>query len=476
MKSKVLTDKEIREIKEDSLDFGWFAHSLRKIILSAETPITIGIHGTWGAGKTSLMRIIKELLKEEAITIWFNAWKYDKVYDLRVALIQIILREIGKDASLTEKARDFSKRINWLGVANIITSFVLGSPKVNMENLLRQDEVVSLINEFDDKFNELVKEYCKKKLLVIFVDDLDRCLPEKSIEMLEGIKLFLDTEGCVFIIGVNKRVIEEGVKAKYKGIAIEGTDYMEKIIQIPFNLPGLRQEDAEEFIRKIAPKAIKEYKEIAARIGGNPRKIKRMINRFILGINLAEERPKLGVDKEILAKLLVIELRWDRFYSDLITYYDKDLKTSLLLKELKELIDEKDNRRVKKELAGSEVSRRYYEDKTLINFLSEIPELWGLNLEPYIYLRKTTTLGEEEHREVSPRDINPRILRRATVNAQYFAILRILHCPEDKSGYGEFHDWGKWNGTEWHGYRSLPPGYWVYVYPYWFIWRKKRKL
>jgi len=475
-KPMISTDKEIREPKEDSLDFKWFAYTLRRVILSAETPITIGVYGEWGAGKTSVMWMTKESLKEEAITIWFNAWKYDKVYDLRVALIQTILKEIAKDKNLAEKVQDFAKKVNWLSIAKIATSFVLGSPTVSIEDFLKQDEMISVISEFDNKFNELVKKYTKGKALVVFIDDLDRCLPEKSIDILEAIKLFLDAEGCVFVIGANKRVIEEGIKVRYKGMPFEGTDYMEKIVQIPFNLPELSEEDAQGFIEKIAPQEIKEYKEIMAKIGGNPRRIKRVINKFILQSTLAEETTKFKVDRRILAKLSVIELRWGKFYGDLIKYYDKDLKTSLLLKELRELIDLKDDEKVKEKLKGYEMLRKYYEDKTLINFLNETPKLWEVNLQPYIYLRKTATPDEEKYPEVHPSDIDKKTLEKATANDQYSNLRRILLLPEDKDFYGRFYDYGYWTGTEWHGYKDLPPGYWVYVYPYWFIWGEETKI
>ncbi|MCK4734878.1 MAG: hypothetical protein KAT65_20665, partial [Methanophagales archaeon] len=102
----MLTDNEIRGVAEDSLQFKAFALTLEEIITTSETPITIGVYGAWGSGKTSLMRMTQELLEKKVLekddkikTVWFDARKFDKTYDLRVALIHAILRRMGEEES-----------------------------------------------------------------------------------------------------------------------------------------------------------------------------------------------------------------------------------------------------------------------------------------------------------------------------------------------------------------------------------------
>ncbi len=77
-------------------------------------------------------------------------------------------------------------------------------------------EQVRSLEQFQDKFAKLIKSYVAPSRLVVFVDDLDRCLPEKAIEVLEAIKLFLDAEGCVFILGLDQDVISRGIEMKYR--------------------------------------------------------------------------------------------------------------------------------------------------------------------------------------------------------------------------------------------------------------------
>jgi hypothetical protein len=66
-------------------------------------------------------------------------------------------------------------------------------------------------------------------------------------------------------------------------------------------------------------------------------------------------------------------------------------------------------------------------------------------------------------------------LKKATADGKYVNLLAVIHVPNDKDEYGEFNDYGAYDGTEWAGYEGLPKGYWVYVAPHWYIWEKEGK-
>lgn len=394
--TRIITDKEILELEEDLIDFRWFAQTLKRIIISADTPITIGVYGEWGAGKTSIMRLTKKMLEGETKTIWFNAWKYDIALDLRVALLKTILKEMENSESLKEKVSELSRRLDWFGLAKITGSFLIGSPNFDFNKLLKQDEVISLIGEFEERFSELVEDYAGKGPLVIFVDDLDRCLPDKVVDILEAIKLFLDVRGCVFILGLNKEIIEKGIELKYKNIDFDKQNYIEKIIQLPFNIPRLREKEAQEFIDSLAPPRLIAYKNIMVKVGGNPRRIKRVINKFILQTILSEENPQIKIDEEILAKLSVLELRWNKFYIGLIESYDSGSKASKLLAHFRDVCNLSPAKRKNfKEDPAFEYSG-FFNDEELLNFLSQEPTLWEIDLEQYIFLRMTSTIDESD--------------------------------------------------------------------------------
>jgi len=195
---------------------------------------------------------------------------------------------------------------------------------------LHEDQVKSL-EQFQDRFARAVELFLAKTqrpYIAVFVDDLDRCLPEKAIEVLEAIKLFLDVRGCVFVIGVDRVVVEKCIESKYAGkpsaVPINGDDYLEKLVQVPFNLPPLEQRDVQEFIdaeiRQNFPPNLAPV--FAAGLEANPRKVKRTLNIFRLLWTLAEQRAELkgNILPELLAKIVVVQVRFRDLYNDVVEY------------------------------------------------------------------------------------------------------------------------------------------------------------
>ncbi|MBE9593553.1 MAG: hypothetical protein IMF19_08735, partial [Proteobacteria bacterium] len=347
---------------------------------TSETPITIGVYGAWGSGKTSLMRMTQDILEGNIKTVWFDAWKFDKTYDLRVALIHAILRKMKDDKSISptlkEEVGKLLKRVNWLGLGKAALSsfFPLLAISQGKEPLLKNQEkmpgeTLELIGDFEEKFEELTKEYVGDEgRMVVFIDDLDRCISEKTIDILEAIKLFLNVPLSVFVIGADKKRIEEGIIEKY-GEKSEGWagNYLEKIVQIPFPLLPLRKEViTEQFIQGLNISAeIKKYAPILAEVGDNPRRIKRLLNSFEVKRILAEKR-ELEVEENVMAKLVVIEFRWHDFYTDLIGIYSETgTNFARILKET----SESDEAEREKKLKDWENLKKYFEDKRLMDFL-----------------------------------------------------------------------------------------------------------
>jgi len=233
----------------------------------------------------------------------------------------------------------------------------------------------------------------------VFIDDLDRCLPEKTIEILEVIKLFLDVPKCIFVIGVEKEVIEKGIEVRYKSkeqkIPISGQDYIEKIIQIPFTLPPIREEDMADFIKNLGIGGReKGYVTIVAKYTGcNPRKVKLFLN--VLRIRRAiAERTGGGIEPDLSAKLFVFEYVFTEFYKDLVKYNDK-----YLLCKLERLAKGDSDEELKGELKKSELMRKYHEDEDLSSLLRDEPFFCGIDIEPYIHLS-----GTEASQEIAVSD------------------------------------------------------------------------
>lgn len=401
----MLTDNEIKRVTKDALGFKAFAKALEEIVCSSETPITIGVYGEWGSGKTSLMRMTQDLLKEKDTlkTVWFNAWKFDKSHDLQVALIHTILRKMKEDKNTAEtfkeKVGELIEKVNWLGLGKATLSLFppLASAIQEPGPLLKNPEdiprkTLELIGDFEDEFKDVTTEYVGDTgRLVVFVDDLDRCIPEKALDVMEAIKIFLNVQQSVFIIGADKQVIQHGILQRYgKRSEKWAKYYLDKIIQVSITPPPIMKGiNIEQFIKKLnISDEIKEYTPIIAEAGDNPRTIKRLLNQFEIQRILATNR-ELKVESGIMIKLAVIKFRWPAFYTDLISVYS-ETKTNLVqtLKEIKE------SRKAEREKRLEEWNtlRGYVDDNQLLTFLLEKePFIAEVDLDHYVYAIKRTT-------------------------------------------------------------------------------------
>jgi predicted KAP-like P-loop ATPase len=239
-----------------------------------EGAFTIGIFGSWGSGKTSLMARMRSDFEELGThsakkykTVWFNAWKYDDKLDIKNALIQTILSQICEDTSInvaerkkiTKAALTYSVCAGKLagvlarGYISDLTAGMVDTEAIakQIEMLVNPDEKPHLINpyqftnNFENVFKNAVQSYVGDDgRLMVFIDDLDRCLPENALSVLECLKLHLDQSNCIFVIGIDKRIIEQAVGQRYpKELGITGREYIEKIINLNFFLSDKDQEE-----------------------------------------------------------------------------------------------------------------------------------------------------------------------------------------------------------------------------------------
>jgi formylglycine-generating enzyme required for sulfatase activity len=380
---------------EDQLNFYPYAKTLADIIAdgSVQTPLTIGIFGSWGSGKTSLMSMIKKRLDalqqkgrragQEGIvpshlTVWFNAWLYSQDEALWRALILRVLGEVRRARGGDPAARDeLDELIEQLH--RVTEPLQLGSLSITAADLLRKEgtgsaritlalqpgldllesvvqarpegelaavtalrnqvrlttaaleqERVEALERFRERFKALVaKNVVPYGYLVVFVDDLDRCLPDKAVEVLEAIKLFFDVGGCIFCLGIDRDVIERGIRLKYQDYEqldeeapppISGARYLEKIVQIPFQLPPIDRDAMKDYVQRIAPR-LEELAPscetvFAVGLEPNPRRIKRTLNIFVLLWRLAQNRKDLaGVIRPVrLAKMVIIQQYHPRLF------------------------------------------------------------------------------------------------------------------------------------------------------------------
>lgn len=344
----MLTDNPIWGKNQDRFGFAPYAQILSDTIRDTdELPFCIGIFAEWGAGKSSLMNMIQDDLSNdgEVKSIWFNPWKYDKKENLWNALIQTILYSIIEDSEDNEtisKAKELAKSTAWLLLKkglSVATSGIITEGNIDTitKNIVKNDELhYKHINHFENDFSKVVKQYTNNGKFVIFVDDLDRCLPENAITVLESLKLFIGDARCVFVLGMDHLVVEQGLEIRFSDkIKLSGRDYLDKIIQVPFFLPPVPFNKLREALQvtKTANFDDRIWKIIELGLGGNPRKTKRFVNSSYLANQILHNRDFFETNYQAAPNQKYISDEDQRFYiSKLLIFQMAFLDFYLFLK------------------------------------------------------------------------------------------------------------------------------------------------
>ena len=392
---RMLTDNPILKKNNDKFGFSPYAEILANCIRDTNNlPFCIGIFAEWGSGKSSLMNMIRDDLKStnNIKSVWFNPWKYDRKEDLWNALIQSILFHIieeSNDNDLSDKAKQLAKSTAWLllkkGISTLSSGIVSGDNIENItQKLVKQDELhYRHINNFEDDFSKVVDQYTGNGKLVVFIDDLDRCLPENAITVLESLKLFIGDARCIFVLGMDHLVVEQGLDIRFsEKIKMSGRDYLDKIVQVPFFLPPVpfrKLRNALE-VSKTADFDDEIWKLIEYGLEGNPRKSKRFVNSSYLLNQIIRDR---DIDEALdinvnnnkfvseenqrfyLAKLLIFQMTFLDFYLYIKQHPDAWYDFGEKLIKANSLEDRK------KVFAENPGLERFWDDVRLKNFMEK---------------------------------------------------------------------------------------------------------
>lgn len=393
-----------KETEIDYLNFGYMVNLVANIATNRDlSPSTIGLYGDWGSGKSSLMKLVQKKIEEKypkdekkkdtvkTLCIEFNGWLFEGYEDTKTSLCGAILDALADKKRFSKEVTDYANElikkidINKIlgkgvkygldlflsGGIGILTdlslSSLLSTIKSNAGEVQAKDieEILSMlkkndktrteIKNFRNEFKDLLKK-SKVENVVVFIDELDRCLPDTVLEVFEAMRLFLFVEGMSFVIGADERLIQYSIKSKYKEVPGNnldiGKEYLEKVIQYPLYIPQLTRAEVNQYLACLLLKQTlsdEKFKEIlgivytltpdqdfsmdlisdkapdltenckqemalarqissvlAPSINGNPRQCKRFLNTLYMRLKLAEARNVI-LDKNILAKLMLAE-------------------------------------------------------------------------------------------------------------------------------------------------------------------------
>lgn len=462
------------ETAEDLLGYRFHAKLLKDIILDEKMlPTSIGIFGNWGYGKSSLMLLMQKEVEHEiakqkdagknwrVLQVRFNGWQYENYESTKCSLIQVLLDSVesylSADKGFFDKLDGLLRRINLLKVGvllfkkyawNQIPSSIrdnLPSSEelkacIDVDNIdkfkaeFKNDRTSLFVTSFRNLFESIIKD-AQFKSIIVYIDDLDRCSGERMIECIEAIKLFLNVDHTAFVLGADERMVELAIKEHYpiqdkdKSVIYSPfSDYLEKLIQIPYRLPKLSFSEQATYVMFLLLKSkypnyfdgvLAKYYEFKDKepfrpynyaqlkqnlkgqkfpdveklleivpmmnrfLNGTPRQLKRFLNTFDLRLRMVKVAGMREINEIILAKLMLLEYNF-KYQKLFEVLYGMQLTNNGTIKDIDKV---EENAKQDKKLDDSRWAE-WAEDKLVWEWLKVEPSLCGVNLAPYFWIAR----------------------------------------------------------------------------------------
>lgn len=348
-----LGDNAITNPDDDLFNFRHYAEKVQKLIQlnsSNPEPITIGIYGKWGEGKTSFLNLIENKIDhfpkkegdKEYLRFHFNPWRYssedEMLFDFFDALSKMFY--VKEKTDLQEVGKWISKYSKYLKAVKI--SATVGMPKIfNSKVSFDVNEIFQALGEdlegdkltldsLKDKVNDAIKTSNFK--VVVFIDDLDRLDKEEIYTILKLIKLNANFSNFIFIVNLDSKQVAKAIKHRYGDNIEDGKSFLEKIINIPIHLPKIENEDLQFFFETKFSKLISilvfkdfnsresELNEIkqgfSAQFFKSPREIIRVLNGFFIGAFSLEDE----INLRDLFWIEWLKIKNEKLYNEIKSY------------------------------------------------------------------------------------------------------------------------------------------------------------
>ena len=462
------------ETAEDLLGYRFHAKLLKDIVLDDNMlPTSIGIFGNWGYGKSSLMLLMQkevdnEIAKQKeagkewrVLQVRFNGWQYENYESTKYSLIQVLLDSVESYLSANkdffEKLDGLLRRINllkagvllfkkyaWGQIPSEIKDYLPSSDElkkcIDVDNIDKfraefvNDRTSLFVTSFRKLFGSIIKD-AQFKSVIVYIDDLDRCSGERMIECIEAIKLFLNVDHTAFVLGADERMVELAIKEHYpvqdkdKSVIYSPfSDYLEKLIQIPYRLPKLSFSEQATYIMFLLLKSkyinyfdgvLAKYYEFKDKepfrpynytqlkqdlngqkipdveklleivpmmnrfLNGTPRQLKRFLNTFDLRLRMVKVAGMREINEIILAKLMLLEYNF-KYQKLFEVLYGMQLTNNGTIKDIDKV---EENAKQDKKLDDSRWAE-WAEDKLVWEWLKVEPSLCGVNLAPYFWIAR----------------------------------------------------------------------------------------
>ncbi len=322
MSPSLWTDQPISTVAEDFFGRQAYAEALGQVALTGNTPLTIGIFGPRGAGKTSLMRLIWLYIAEQRganlrrpYGTWFDARRDQSERAPWQRLLGQVLNEL-REAELTPT--ESHTLAQWAALMDPAMP-----PKLRAPESLPGHALPPELGDLPGELSRLIyaRVWERQAVLSIFIDELDDCPPEHVRQICDTVSRFLTTPGCIVFLAADATYLRDILDSR------DGTPSgkLEKLVQLPFTLPAFQSVQIEHYLTQIAPEIPGEARDIFGNgLPPNPRRIKRALNLFWLLTELASRHAPTGnipsLDPVLLAKTVTLHEGYPQLYADLCEY------------------------------------------------------------------------------------------------------------------------------------------------------------
>lgn len=380
--TKFIPDQPLFEADQntqiDGLGFERYAHVLAEFAQNTNGPFTIGINGSWGQGKTSLLRMIEKKLLSPAvkrrrlsprrllelyksssdqivIPVRFNAWQFESEANPLIPLVLTINSALVHakrgDVDNRKILRKLSRKLMSIAAGAVVstevsvdaTKILSGTFKplefVNeyKDHIKPSAKIINLLEQRTSYYQafELLNGLCAhldgRVKIVIFIDDLDRCSPEKALQILEAIKLVLWQPGFIFFLAIDSEQLERYINnLDGKGDGTRGRRYFEKLLQVNFRIPQ-HDKDYASFLDQLFQQLRWNSRDnsirplLGAPLDYNPRRTIRLINAIQLIRQLLPD--KIQFDIQVITVELLLSIRYENIYKLLCSGSASDNET-----------------------------------------------------------------------------------------------------------------------------------------------------
>lgn len=250
----------ISNISEDLLSRDIFVDSLVSSIKNYvdKESLTIGLYGKWGEGKTSVINLVKEKLEEQAdiICFTFEPWLYSNTEQLMSMFFKDLSNSIGKKEDLRKLSKLFSdyaevfEALSNLSEPTGMLKFLSKLLSFIFKKLSCQKTLLKLKVDIENYIESL-----NKKILIV-IDDIDRLSNNEMQQIFQLVKMLGNFKNTIYLLSMDDEIVANSLKEVQK---YDGYKYLEKIVQVPLQLPLSRKEDIFNYLYKNLQEILKDF-------------------------------------------------------------------------------------------------------------------------------------------------------------------------------------------------------------------------